>query len=217
MSTCPTGHFCPLGTSDPFSCGKASVCPSGSEREFVLDGFICVLIVDFFLLLYCLVTAFLSSCLGRGSLLGFMRSAKSKDGETAHELGEPVAIDSNDGSEDRSTESGAIGNFVASVKTSISPGNVGLAIRFDNVSLTIRGGKTILGPQSGFLEAGSLWGFMGPSGAGKSESSSHMPRCVHMRPFSDVSTATLVNILMGKVLPTSGSIFVNEAPVSVSR
>lgn len=174
MSLCPTGHFCPLGTSEPFPCGKASVCPAGSEREFVLDGFVCLMVVDFILVVYCLVTAFPAIWWRCETLLSkFTRSANARRELDAQDLEDLNAVKIKDTSVDLSDESHAIRNFVESVKTSVGPDNVGLAIRFENVSLSIRGGKSILGPQSGLLEKGSLWGFMGPSGAGKSQYKSH--------------------------------------------
>ena len=60
MKRCPSGHFCPLGTVEPFRCGKASICPRGSDREFVMDGFITIILIDLLLLAF-IARSFLSS------------------------------------------------------------------------------------------------------------------------------------------------------------
>ena len=84
--------------------------------------------------------------------------------------------------------------------------NQKLDIRFENLEVKLRPGniisrlwkdeKIILSGASGELKSGRLVGIMGPSGAGKT---------------------TLMNVLLGKIKKTSGSIFINGKKRSIKK
>ena len=78
--------------------------------------------------------------------------------------------------------------FIRSMSKTIETNSIGLSFDFENLSFETRGGKKILQDITGTMPRGSCWGVMGGSGAGKS---------------------TFVNVLMGKMSATSGSIKIN--------
>lgn len=59
--------------------------------------------------------------------------------------------------------------FVASIQKFVGMNDVGISIGFKDISFTLGNGKTIVAPQTGHIEKGSVWAVMGASGAGKSE------------------------------------------------
>jgi hypothetical protein len=169
ITLCPSGHFCPLGTSEPFKCSLTSICPGGSERQFVMDGFITIIIIDVVLL----ALAFNAARKPLQLLRRFL---------TSDSLGPTDGLDTEDGlspikeSEMKHQEYGwskdfALQDFASSVQRCVGTHEVGISYKFNDISLTLKGGKSILAPQSGYIEKGSLWGVMGESGAGKSECS----------------------------------------------
>lgn len=180
MKTCPRGHFCPLGTVTPFKCGTTSACPDGADREFVMDGFIGILIIDTILLSLLLhpVRDFLVSKLRR-----FLRPREAKTFEPSIELeraeeraeygnklpsfGQPA--ESNPSKDTDGPTSETLRQFVASVSRCVGSRDVGLSFRFEDLSFTLDHGTTIVSPQSGHIKKGTFWGVMGASGAGKSE------------------------------------------------
>ncbi|KAI0882331.1 uncharacterized protein GGS22DRAFT_191502 [Annulohypoxylon maeteangense] len=183
ISICPQGYFCPLGSAEPFRCGITSICPEGADRELVMDGFIFIFILDSIILALLLKSfrrvldiirwRILRTCIEKST---FVASPELSHIDTISE-GNLRIEDEN------------VRKFVASVRSCVGQGDVGFSFGFEELSLVLANGKTILAPQSGHIPKGSIWGVMGPSGAGKS---------------------SFVNVLMGKTKQTTGQIYVNK-------
>lgn len=177
VAPCPQGYFCPLGTMEPFRCGSTSVCPEGSDREFVMDGFIVTFIIDFIFLALIIKPLFTTRIFRRKDSDSKPAGQSSEDGLDlefagfgpgllAHQM-ERVELereDENPGYVDDTME-----KFVTSVKSCVGSSDVGFSFGFEELSLVLANGKTIVAPQSGFIPEGSVWAVMGPSGAGKSK------------------------------------------------
>jgi ABC-type multidrug transport system ATPase subunit len=82
----------------------------------------------------------------------------------------------------------AFQQFIKSISRCVKGDKFGLSFEFDDLCFEPKRGKKILSDVSGTMLNGSFWGVMGGSGAGKS---------------------TFVNVLMGKVKNTGGSIKIN--------
>ncbi|KAI0406240.1 hypothetical protein F4802DRAFT_606249 [Xylaria palmicola] len=202
IATCPSGYFCPLGTVKPIRCSATSICSAGADRELVLEGFIVIFIVDL------LILAFLLRPLWpkfrrnmRDAYTLYVREFKpqlSTNCARVQEIEPASNLEVNElwNDEESITEDDHVQGFATSVRSSVGQTDIGLSFGFENISLVLPNGKTILAPQSGHIPKGTIWGMMGPSGAGKS---------------------SLVNVLMGKTRPTAGKIYVNHIVSSVSR
>jgi len=184
-SPCPRGFFCPLGTVEPFKCGTISICPVGSSREFFMDGFVTIILIDL------LLVAFSFRLLRRTlRILGrVVPSPRRLNPEKDVEKEPPGALTSS--SLDKTTtrassEPDALREFVDSIKRCVGSHQDGVTFEFSNVSRTLANGKTILSGQNGRFEKCSLWGVMGESGSGKSRS------LIHHRPF-DCSCGSCAN------------------------
>ncbi|KAK4237658.1 hypothetical protein C8A03DRAFT_15822 [Achaetomium macrosporum] len=192
LAPCPPGHFCPLGTAKPYACGATSICPAGSAREFVMDGFIFILVVDILLLGLFLEPVLRRAARGWARLLSAVSGKKlgSRDVEVGSERGD------DGGGSGVSDAERSLRRFVASVGKCVGSGETGLAFGWEGLSLVLPTGKTILAAQSGFVGKGRMWAIMGGSGAGKS---------------------SFVNVLMGKTAHTTGTIYVNGEASQISR
>ncbi|KAJ5088545.1 hypothetical protein N7456_012161 [Penicillium angulare] len=82
----------------------------------------------------------------------------------------------------------AVVQFIASLVAHSAIREKCVEFGFQNLGFSVKGGSDVLSELTGEIKQGSLWGVMGPSGAGKS---------------------TFVNVLLGKIKQTSGSIHVN--------
>ncbi|KAK3116056.1 hypothetical protein LTR53_004004 [Teratosphaeriaceae sp. CCFEE 6253] len=78
--------------------------------------------------------------------------------------------------------------FIRSMSRTIETNSIGLSFDFESLSFATRRGKKILQDVTGTMPRGSCWGVMGGSGAGKS---------------------TFVNVLMGKLTATGGTVKIN--------
>ncbi|TKA31766.1 hypothetical protein B0A50_01844 [Salinomyces thailandicus] len=86
--------------------------------------------------------------------------------------------------------------FMRSMSRTIETNSIGLSFDFEGLGFHARKGKAILKEITGTMPRGSCWGVMGGSGAGKS---------------------TFVNVLMGKMTTTSGSIKINGWTKDMSK
>ncbi|KAG6017517.1 hypothetical protein E4U43_000994 [Claviceps pusilla] len=224
MQTCPRGYFCPLGTAEPFRCGKMSVCPAGARKEFVMDGFIVLIVVDLTVLFFLLKPGRRMVRLLRQRVFGLVERRKERsllgvevelerqtepamDITAAATATTPACLPrephpwhrGEDTRDDHHHSTGTkenLNKLVASVKRCVESNEVGMSFAFNGISLTLDDGKEILAPQFGHFDKGTLWGVMGPSGAGKS---------------------TFVNAVMGKTAITAGDIYVNQIPCHVYK
>ena len=88
--------------------------------------------------------------------------------------------------------------FIRSMSKTIETSSIGLSFDFENLTYTTKGGKgkKILSGVTGTMPRGSCWGIMGGSGAGKS---------------------TFVNVLMGKLQATAGTMKINGWQKDMSK
>ena len=90
----------------------------------------------------------------------------------------------------------AMQRLIFSIRKAVTTSTVGLSFGFRDLSRTVGCDKTILEGVTGTIDRGTLFGVMGGSGAGKS---------------------TFMNVLMGKLRATAGSIEVNGREDKLSR
>ncbi|KAH6658467.1 hypothetical protein BKA67DRAFT_558140 [Truncatella angustata] len=200
---CPQGHFCPLGTVVPFPCGPTSVCPQGSDREFILDGFIAILIIDLLFLAIVLKPYFKARFRSWSTTPDGKRSKEESDcnldlessrldkSAIRHRM-QRVGLTN----EDFNWAPDMMPKFVALVKSCVGSSEIGFSFGFEQLSLTLANGKRLIAPQSGSISQGSVWCVMGPSGAGKT---------------------SFVNLLMGKTSRTTGRLYVNGVPSQITK
>lgn len=161
---------------EPFSCGPTSVCPKGSDREFILDGFIVILVIDL-LFLAIVVKAFYKAPFRRWSTMSHGQKTKEDSdanvdlefsrldkGAIRHRAQHVIVTQ-----EDSEMAPDMMPKFVSLVKTCVGSSEIGFSFGFEQLSLVLANGKTLVAPQSGSIRQGSVWCVMGPSGAGKSE------------------------------------------------
>lgn len=134
-----------------------------------MDGFISVVLIDTLLLILLLkpLKAMLYRFIKRISRIIYKKhmnfSRPSTAGDEKGHVMNPLS--ENEYSADKSS----LSQFVASVKRCVGSNDVGMSVGFKDVSYTLKSGKTIVAPQSGHIEKGTMWAVMGASGAGKSE------------------------------------------------
>ncbi|KAJ5703952.1 hypothetical protein N7493_011090 [Penicillium malachiteum] len=176
---CPKGYFCPIGSVQPTPCIALSICPKGSSRQIYMIGFLCIILLDFFLAALVIYSArwkppFI------GKLLGFISISKLKrdsnfDVDQVDDAGS-IIWDQN----------GTRQEFLSN-KFLLSTEKV--EISYQNISVRPRNSENmILFEQSGRIQPASFLGVMGFSGSGKS---------------------TLMNIISGRARPTTGHVFLN--------
>lgn len=90
----------------------------------------------------------------------------------------------------------AMQRLIYSIRKAVTTSTVGLSFAFQDLTRTMGCDKTILEGVTGTIDRGTLFGVMGGSGAGKS---------------------TFMNVLMGKLRATAGSIEVNGREDKLSR
>ncbi|KAF3026722.1 hypothetical protein E8E14_014758 [Neopestalotiopsis sp. 37M] len=203
VKICPRGHFCPLGTAEPFSCGRTSICPEGSDREFILDGFVVIVIVDL-LFLAIVVRAFCKTPFRRW--MAKSRAREIRKGSDGNVDLESSGLDKGavrhraqhitPAKEDFDIAPDMMPKFVSLVRACVGSSELGLSFGFEQLSLVLANGKRLVAPQSGSIPQGSVWCVMGPSGAGKT---------------------SFVNLLMGRTTRTTGQLYVNGVPAQITK
>ncbi|KAK0634223.1 hypothetical protein B0T14DRAFT_416812 [Immersiella caudata] len=194
MLVCPAGTYCQPGSAAPTPCSVGSKCPAGSTFELFLIPAGLLLAVD--LLIVILVVAF--------GFRGRRRSQPKSREEIRRSADSSVygmAIDSKEDQMDDDVPLGReIGSraFIESMRRATAAAtHVGLGFGYTHLTYKPSGtDRPILQDISGSISRGSLTVVMGGSGAGKS---------------------TFINVLMGKIEHTSGSVSVNDAPGQVGR
>lgn len=194
---CPKGHYCPLGNVEPLKCKALSRCTEGSDREIPFFGFLVCGLLDLFLV--CLfLWPYIKRRPNREERKDETRSQESR-------LEMQPAYNCQPGPE----------NWLGPLFSEESV-NVGMELEFRNICLRKpKSTEFILSEINGKAQASSLTGIMGQSGSGKSR---YQPtpesRCEteYFRPI-----ASLVNILVGKIRATSGSLFLNGVEKKLAK
>ncbi|KAI9335103.1 P-loop containing nucleoside triphosphate hydrolase protein [Obelidium mucronatum] len=191
---CPEGHYCVTGQFEPTPCEFLSICNVGSIVQRHYGVLLLVGIVDVLLLLVYAILRF------REMKLANSQHLPSPDAKTI-DKDFIVADGAQVGTELVGVVAGQSGGDVE-IKNNISALTAGfhkgldgrddlqMNYEFDGLSLTLPDGKTILQGVSGSINAGRMTAIMGPSGAGKT---------------------TFMNVLMGKVARTSGTLKINNS------
>jgi hypothetical protein len=186
---CPKGHYCPLGNVKPLKCKKLSRCPEGSDHEVPFFGFLVCGLLDLFL-----VCLFLWPHIKRRPN---RREGKDEPGTQESRLEMQPASNCQTGP----------ANWLG-LLFSEDPVNVGMELEFRNVCLRKpKSTEFILSEIDGKAQTSSLTGIMGQSGSGKSLYQPRWESRCEIDYFRPI--ATLVNILVGKVRATSGSVSLN--------
>lgn len=163
---CPAGHYCPLGSFEPWPCDAVSVCPFNSSRHFSLAGIVSLALLD---LLTLVVTA--------QPRMKRLWSAWRRSRTLASVHDRELPIEKVPGNVNQEMEELQITNeeitlplhqFVKSLQRCIQLSDIGLEIGFDQLGFQLQpDGRSILKGVSGIVKPGSLLGVMGASGAGK--------------------------------------------------
>ncbi|KAK0278098.1 hypothetical protein LTR35_009420 [Friedmanniomyces endolithicus] len=235
---CPKGTFCPSGSYQPLKCSFGAICAQGSRRQIVTVPLGIMVAIDIALAIVVCVGFAISKwrksrpkhyttldqndgggddieLLAAQSIVGKSASPRLSVSTPREDAIKPLRpssthtrrasgmADNMDGAmdddnlsqfddleaiEDDFHNSPDMQRFIRSMSKTIETNSIGLSFDFENLSFETRGGKKILQDITGTMPRGSCWGVMGGSGAGKS---------------------TFVNVLMGKMSATSGSIKIN--------
>ncbi|KAJ3015720.1 UNVERIFIED_CONTAM: hypothetical protein HDU68_012591 [Siphonaria sp. JEL0065] len=212
VKVCPEGSFCLSGSSSPTSCQFLSHCPTGSIVEKHPGTIIVVGLVDlavFIIFLYFRIhelksnqeplTALIPYSLRKlqadvsERLFGKMTSARTaqttlKTPATTTTTNSLVVIGA------KNSAAAAISENISILTSGFKKGLEGhddlrMNYKFKDLSLKLATGKDILKGVSGEIKSGRMTAIMGPSGAGKT---------------------TFMNVLMGKVSRTDGSLRINN-------
>ncbi|KAK1811150.1 hypothetical protein LTR12_014491 [Friedmanniomyces endolithicus] len=235
---CPKGTFCPSGSYQPLKCSFGAICAQGSRRQIVTVPLGIMVAIDIALAIVVCVGFAISKwrksrpkhyttldqndgggddieLLAAQSVVGKSASPRLSVSTPREDAIKPLRpssthtrrasgmVDNMDGAMDNDNlsqfddleaiqddfhNSPDMQRFIRSMSKTIETNSIGLSFDFENLSFETRGGKKILQDITGTMPRGSCWGVMGGSGAGKS---------------------TFVNVLMGKMSATSGSIKIN--------
>ncbi|KAI1772309.1 hypothetical protein F4818DRAFT_182589 [Hypoxylon cercidicola] len=229
---CPEGTYCQPGAPTPTPCSFGSRCPEGSTFETFLIPIVVLVIADVLLavglLWYLLRKRFLGSHERHANGVkskGDNAFARANSGykEIPHEHEpdhkmlpmEATYMPNSDGwvgfeaaleypSLQSSTLDVSEGGFspqlrafVESMRRATDGARFGLSFAYSDLSFQPKGSaKPILQNVTGSIDRGSLTAVMGGSGAGKS---------------------TFVNVLMGKITNTGGSVMINNIPGKIKK
>ncbi|KAI5844501.1 ABC transporter-like protein [Morchella snyderi] len=213
MIKCPPGHWCPVGSFEPWRCKAGTICREGSSNKRPVMGFGISVAIDMILIITLFGAGAWKRMLGRD--VGRKRATKQicNESELSMQSAKQVTKDPEfsmsettvgkttlpgpeietsqivDEVEELMEETNEeLKKLVESFGKCIDGNHFGLSFDFRELGLTLQNGRQLLADVNGSIERGSMWGVMGPSGAGKT---------------------TFMNVLMGKIDKTSGSIFVN--------
>lgn len=207
---CPAGHYCQAGAAQPTACSVGSVCPAGSKSQASYIPLVVLCVLDVCLILGMLLLPLRRRMKRRlanntDDHKGVGKSSQSESFDTLVN-GSPTLSGSTTDVEATLDESSDEPNgpttthvkaFVESMRKVTEAAHFGLSFQYENLSYHPQGApKAILHEVTGSIEPGSLTAVMGGSGAGKS---------------------TFINVLMGKLTSTEGSVMVNHVPAQMDR
>ena len=192
MTECPSGYYCPTGTVEPVKCDFISYCPEGSLKQTSFVGVLAFVIIDLLVL-----AAFVARKVYRTKRSGeplssllpvFMQKAILKQSEKSlTKVCLPVEVKARSGNSQL---------LVDAFKKGLNGHSLSANFKFDNMSLKLPTGKSILKGVTGEIRSSRMTAIMGPSGAGKT---------------------TFMNVLCGKVSRTSGQLWVSGKEAEMSQ
>ncbi|KAI1204021.1 hypothetical protein F5X97DRAFT_330106 [Nemania serpens] len=230
--SCPAGTYCQPGAPTPTPCAMGSYCPQNSTRQFFLVPLFLLLVLDAIITAGLIIhvirrrfrkakEAYVVTRSKRistipASMAGYKELPDEEDHDPELEqmratympqrseawTGFQAALDMpmTAHSKTEAVDQGLtpeIRAFVDSMRKATDASQFGLSFTYTNLSFQPDGApKPILQNVTGSIERGTLTAVMGGSGAGKS---------------------TLVNVLMGKITDTGGSVAVNNIPGKLKR
>ncbi|KAJ3413478.1 hypothetical protein HDV05_007923 [Chytridiales sp. JEL 0842] len=190
---CPPGYQCPTGSFQPRKCQFLSSCPAGTiaEQHF---GFLAILLAfDLFLVAALIYQRLFELKRAKLHWLALFPVVVVKLFKLHEYFGvkEPVKTSTED---DVETALKATTTLVSAFQKSFHSTPLNLQLDFDDLSLKLPSGTRILQGVTGKIVSGRMTAIMGPSGAGKT---------------------TFMNVLMGKVKRTGGTITINGVPAEM--
>lgn len=141
-------------------------------------------------------TAYAAPPAARPPYTTHMRRASGRVDNMDGYVDDDVNVYDDDYMEDDYHNSADFQRFIQSMRKTIETHSIGLAFDFENLSFKTKKGKSILQGVTGTMPRGSCWGIMGGSGAGKS---------------------TFMNVLMGKLHATGGTMHINGWQKDMSK
>ncbi|KAJ4414754.1 hypothetical protein N0V82_007746 [Gnomoniopsis sp. IMI 355080] len=200
---CPAGHYCQVGAAQPTACSVGSVCPAGSKSQASYIPLVVLCILDLCLLLGMLLLPLRRRMKRQSahtsiSKLPLQPNVAGTVTPTSSTVsGSTIDVEAMSNEDFRTDDELAphLQSFIESMRRATETAHFGLSFQYKNLSYHPQGAlKAILHNVTGSIERGNLTAVMGGSGAGKS---------------------TFINVLMGKLTNTSGSVMVNHVPVTM--
>lgn len=195
---CPAGYYCQVGAPRPTACSIGSICPAGSKSQASYVPLLVLCVLDICLVLGILLLSLrrrmkkqsaytdAAKVLAQSTVAGMIaQSSPTLSGSTTDV--EATLDDDIHVADDLALHAQS---FIDSMSRATEAAHFGLSFQYTNLSYHPQGApKAILHDVAGSIERGSLTAVMGGSGAGKS---------------------TFINVLMGKLTNTGGSVMVNN-------
>ncbi|GAB5362693.1 hypothetical protein AAMO2058_000819800 [Amorphochlora amoebiformis] len=210
MKICPSGSFCPPGVIEPITCPPLTTCEEGTGEIRPLGPIVAIFVLFIVLFIGKSLQGYYNeysdsrkekhvrefaqtaelldedehdrntiirqkSLVSESKLGGSAMTEEKKEQKDGKDEGVPTIEDTKD-------------DF-RTVTTAAGPDEPTFDIRYEDLWLTLRNGRTIMKGVSGKIRKGRTTAIMGPSGAGKS---------------------TLINLIMGKAKRSKGKIFIND-------
>ncbi|KAJ3074358.1 hypothetical protein HDU98_011427 [Podochytrium sp. JEL0797] len=189
---CPEGFYCVAGTTTPIKCEFMSICSVGTIVQAHYGLLLIALAIDAILFV-----GYFTLRMREYKRANPHRSLLGKKMPTLDAAGQPELkyLKSNmalDATEIQRNISALTDGFHKGLN---GRDDLQMNYEFEGLSLTLPDGKNILQGVSGSINAGKMTAIMGPSGAGKT---------------------TFMNVLMGKVARTSGTLKINNSVAEMS-
>ncbi|ORY53533.1 PEP carboxykinase-like protein [Rhizoclosmatium globosum] len=207
---CPAGSYCLTGSSAPVKCMFGSYCPTGSAVEKHYGFLLLVVAIDVLIaaifLFYRLrelkannepISALIPYALQKAYIDFSNRYLKKKE----YEKTPTSEIDTRTLIPVQAIKNDTISKNISILTEGFKKGLEGheslrMDFKFEGLSLKLATGKQILKGVSGEIKSGRMTAIMGPSGAGKT---------------------TFMNVLMGKVSRTDGTLRINDVVAEMEK